>query len=97
MPSKGWDFWAAVTDVPCPFCENGIVRWAEAGYVPGYRVCDGCGQHMIAKGNAKRPVLSPVTEVDDRCYGAASEGAKVEPGQPYRWGAGVNKPDESDE
>lgn len=49
------DFWAAVTDVPCPVCPTGALRWAEAGYVPGYRVCDGCGQHFLAHGDADAP------------------------------------------
>lgn len=34
--------WASVTDVTCPFCRVGILRWAEAGYVPGWRQCDAC-------------------------------------------------------
>ena len=34
------DYWAAVTDVPCPVHEcSQTVCWYEAGYVPGYRVC----------------------------------------------------------
>lgn len=49
------DFWAAVTDVPCPVCPTGALRWAEAGYVPGYRVCDGCGRHYLAHGDADAP------------------------------------------
>jgi hypothetical protein len=34
--------WPSITDVACP-CKgcNGILRWAEAGHVPGYRICDG--------------------------------------------------------
>jgi hypothetical protein len=28
---------------PCP-C-GGILRWAEAGYVPWHRICDRCGSH----------------------------------------------------
>jgi hypothetical protein len=51
------DYWAAVTDVPCPVCDGGIVRWAEAGYVPGYRICDQCQRHFLAKGAAAAPVL----------------------------------------
>lgn len=30
--------------IPCPHCEDWIV-WAEAGYVPGYRICRGCHRH----------------------------------------------------
>ncbi len=37
--------WESVTDVPCLFKCDGTIRWAEAGYVPGYRICDGCGRH----------------------------------------------------
>jgi hypothetical protein len=29
---------------PCPHCHDWIV-WAEAGYVPGYRICRGCHRH----------------------------------------------------
>jgi hypothetical protein len=42
------DYWASVTDVLCPECRKGKVRWAEAGYVPGYRICDCCGAHYQA-------------------------------------------------
>ena len=40
MPARPPDYWAAVTNVPCPMvgCEQTVV-WYEAGYVPGYRVC----------------------------------------------------------
>jgi hypothetical protein len=55
LPAKG-DFWASVTDVPCPSCP-GTVRWAEAGYVPGYRICDACGRHFLAAGTAAAPLL----------------------------------------
>jgi hypothetical protein len=31
-------YWDSETDVPCPRCGcQGTIRWAEAGYVPGYR------------------------------------------------------------
>lgn len=40
MPPRGLDWWAAVTDVPCPVADcTQTVVWYEAGYVPGYRVC----------------------------------------------------------
>ena len=42
--------WADVTDIPCPVCHSGIVRWAENGYVPGYRICDQCHRHYISAG-----------------------------------------------
>lgn len=52
-----WDFWAAVTDVPCPACLAGTIRWAEMGYVPGYRICDGCSRHFMAGGHDRAPTL----------------------------------------
>lgn len=51
------DYWRAVTDVPCPACKMGTIRWAEAGYVPGYRICDGCGRHFLARGTKDAPTL----------------------------------------
>lgn len=51
------DYWQAVTDVPCPCCEGGTVRWDEALHVPGCRTCDGCGRHFIAGGDAGTPTL----------------------------------------
>jgi len=51
------DYWPAVTDVSCPECAYGTIRWAEAGYVPGYRVCDGCGRHYVAGGTRETPTL----------------------------------------
>lgn len=51
------DYWQAVTNAPCPCCKTGTIRWAEAGYVPGYRICDGCGRHFMAKGSAEAPTL----------------------------------------
>lgn len=52
------DYWMAVTNVPCP-CDNcdGTIRWAEAGYVPAYRICDSCGRHFIARGTNDDPKL----------------------------------------
>ncbi len=52
------EYWPAVTDVPCPAkgC-TGNVQWAEAGHAPGYRICDACGRHYLAKGNAEAPTL----------------------------------------
>lgn len=52
------DYWAAVTDVLCPVAKcSGAIRWAEAGYVPGYRICDGCGRHFVARGTGEAPTL----------------------------------------
>lgn len=56
-PAVHLDYWAAVTDIPCPICSVGTIRWAEAGYVPGYRICDSCGRHFQAEGTAAAPVL----------------------------------------
>lgn len=72
MPPKtsdyGGDYWAAVTDVPCPVggCKHTVV-WYEAGYVPGYRVCmapkgdgydpESLEHRFLARGNAERPTL----------------------------------------
>lgn len=62
------DYWAAVTDVPCPIpgC-SGTVRWAEAGNVPGWRRCDGCGGEFLAGGTGDAPTLAgtdPDGEID---------------------------------
>lgn len=55
-------FWPAVTDVSCPVQGCGaIVRWYEAGQVPGYRRCDN-GHRFFARGTAESPVL-----IRDRC------------------------------
>lgn len=48
------DYWLAVTDVPCPICSTGTVRWARG---LGYRICDGCHRHYIAGGSAEAPTL----------------------------------------
>ena len=54
-PSTSGDYWAAVTDVACPVCATGKLRWAEAGYVPGYRICDNCKRHFLAAGTLAAP------------------------------------------
>jgi hypothetical protein len=58
MPANS-DYWLAVTDVVCPKCKKGKVLWAEAGHVPGYRICNNnqCGQHFLAKGSTQHPTL----------------------------------------
>ena len=56
-PAGGMDYWSAVTDVQCPTCGSGVIRWAEAGYVPGYRICDQCRRHYLADGDHAHPVL----------------------------------------
>lgn len=50
------NYWASVTDVRCPSCA-GIVRWYEAGFVPGYRKCDQCARTFLAAGTVALPKL----------------------------------------
>lgn len=50
LPTINDDFWESVTDIDCPCCD-GIIRWHEAGFVPGYRMCDKCKRHFLAKGH----------------------------------------------
>lgn len=59
LPASGEDYWASVTDVPCPIPScSGVVRWAEGGAVPGWRRCDGRGRHeFLAVGSASAPAL----------------------------------------
>lgn len=40
------DPWTLVSIVPCRAC-GGRLLWAEAGYVPGYRICEGCGRPWL--------------------------------------------------
>lgn len=56
--AAGRDYWTAITDVACPAnrCE-GTVRRADAGNVPAYRICDGCGRHYLGGGTALAPTL----------------------------------------
>lgn len=61
------DYWGSVTDIPCPVCESGNIQWAEAGYVPGYRVCNKCHRHFLAGGNSEDPKL--ITTGRRRKYG----------------------------
>ena len=51
------NYWKSVTNIQCPSCKKGMIRWHEAGYVPGYRKCDKCGREFLAVGNASRPAL----------------------------------------
>jgi hypothetical protein len=52
------DYWLNVTDVPCPIQScDGAIRWHEAGYAPGYRICDKCKRHFLAQGGLTKPVL----------------------------------------
>lgn len=54
------DYWEAVTDVPCPCCAAGTVRWGEARHGPYLRACDGCDQVYVAGGSAEAPILIEV-------------------------------------
>jgi len=60
------DYWQAVTDVPCPCCADGTIRWAEAGYAPGYRICEDCGRHFLASGTRLSPTLLRVGQRRNR-------------------------------
>jgi hypothetical protein len=51
------EYWPSVTEVPCPAGCGGVVLWAEAGYVPGYRICDRCDRHYLANGSREAPTL----------------------------------------
>ena len=44
------------TVLPCPDCGQTMV-WAEIGYTPGHRICDGCGSHWT---------VTPADLVEDR-------------------------------
>lgn len=49
--------WESITDVSCPTRNcPGELRWAEAGYVPGYRICDCCGSHFALREDGLRLV-----------------------------------------
>jgi transposase-like protein len=66
--ANAYEYWAAVTDVSCPCCPAGTIRWAEAGYVPGYRICDRCGRHYLADGTAAAPTLLRVGQRRSRVW-----------------------------
>jgi hypothetical protein len=70
-------YWPAVTDAPCP-C-GGVIRWAEAGYVPGWRQCDRCGRHWIATGDAEAPRLELAALCEDNVARPWSEALAVDP------------------
>jgi hypothetical protein len=58
LPSRSQsDYWQSVTDVPCPTGDGGVIRWHEAGHVSGYRICDVCQRHFLARGTAEAPRL----------------------------------------
>jgi hypothetical protein len=56
-PGHPYDIWADITGVPCPVdgC-HGTLGWAEAGQVPGYRVCD-AGHRFYSRGEGGVSVL----------------------------------------
>jgi hypothetical protein len=43
---KHMDPWALASIMPCHNC-GGRLLWAEAGYVPGYRICETCGRSWV--------------------------------------------------
>ena len=87
MPVVDNDYWASVTDVPCPVCKAGTVRWCEAGYVPGSRRCDGCGRFFQSHGSIQAGItlvrdarfdhtrgdLIAEAEHNDRIYGEEAD------------------------
>lgn len=58
-----YDYWVSVTDVSCPVCKAGTVRWNEAGYVPGSRICDRCGRFFQAHGSIRAGKITLVRDV----------------------------------
>ena len=83
------DYWSCVTDVPCPCCTSGTIRWAEAVYVSGYRICGGCGRHFLAEGTAavrrtaEPPSRSKITngaEETPAAVSASGEAASMQQG-----------------
>jgi hypothetical protein len=69
----------AITDVACPRCQGGIVRWAEHGYVPGWRICDLCEAHYLGDPATGRLALRQrgrrVTDARRRSVAAARAAA----------------------
>ena len=57
------DFWDGTSDVPCS-C-GGMIRWAEAGYVPGSRACDQCLVLYAVRGRGADRRLVPQAPSDD--------------------------------
>lgn len=59
------DYWSSVTNVACPGCEEGTLEWNEAGYVPGWRTCNSCGENWLAQGHAEAPALVRMATAED--------------------------------
>jgi hypothetical protein len=57
------DIWAGTTDVPCS-C-GGVIRWAEAGFVPGSRACDRCLVLYAVRGRGADRRLVPQASGDN--------------------------------
>jgi len=36
---------------------RGTIRWHEAGFVPGSRICDGCGRFFQAEGSIDKGIM----------------------------------------
>jgi len=87
------DPWALIAILPCPACGSGRLVWAEAGHVPGWRVCDHCGREWLAeprgdvvrlaipqidRGNGPEPAWYPPEQGEDRRVWVTS-GSGAEP------------------
>jgi hypothetical protein len=81
------DPWALAAIAPCPNC-GGRLLWAEAGYVPGYRICERCGRSWLVRFRVDEGANTTLLrlEIPD-----TSEGPEWSYGQPdaseeaYRW------------
>lgn len=47
----------ANADIPCPTACGGKIRWAEAGFMPGHRICEHCGRRYRVIGPAALALL----------------------------------------
>jgi hypothetical protein len=79
------DYWQSVTDVPCPICPDGAIRWNEAGYVPGSRICDTCGRFFQAGGDSSTPTLIRDSRFDDRSVIDGRVRVGAAPGRVVSW------------
>lgn len=73
------DAWALIGIVPCPACGAGRLLWAEAGNVPGWRVCSSCKRPWMAQPRGTTVEIS-IPEVD-RGRGPELAWSPPEPGE----------------
>lgn len=59
------DAWWDVPLPPCPDCGGDLV-WHEAGYVPGTRICMGCGSLFSVRSQRRRAIDAGVTVAVDK-------------------------------